>query len=134
MGFNVRSPETLVWSLPPNPECHSHDMWPILSKWDSSVHMVKIELLITKVYILPFIMMVNILKMDNPKRSFDHWGIEKYEMEKSAKSAVYHWVNGQMGQKSSKLYHLCFKFMGQKSSKLYHLCFKFWSKTFTVDL
>ena len=53
------------------------------------MHIVKIELLVytTKVYILPFIMVVKILKLDNPKGRYAHLTngvLQRYEMEKLA--------------------------------------------------
>ena len=64
-------------------------MWPMLSKWDSSVHMVKIKFMvyIIKVYILPFIM----VKSDNPKQSYAHLS---YGVMKSMK------INGEIGFES----------------------------------
>ncbi len=61
--------------------------------------MVKIEY-IFKIYTLPFVMVVKILKWNNPKRSYvtltigSFGDIDKYEMEKSAFNfGVYHWFN-----------------------------------------
>ncbi len=45
-------------------------MWPMLSKWGSFVHIVKIDFLVFKVYILPFIMVVKILKSESSKWSY----------------------------------------------------------------
>ena len=50
-------------------------MWPILSKWDSSVLCTWSKLsscIIIKVYILPFLTVVRSLKSDNPKQSYAH--------------------------------------------------------------
>ncbi len=78
---------------------------------------------IIKVDILPFIMVVKILKSDNPKWSYDHLTFEVLKSmkwrNKLSKFAVYHWVNW---------------ILNKKSSKLHQLHFKFWSKTFTVYL
>ncbi len=58
--------------------------------------------------------MVKILKSDNPKASYAHltmWVLKTMKWRnRLSKFVVYHWVNGQLGQKSSKLYHLGFKF------------------------
>ena len=83
-----------------------------------SVHMVKIDFL---VYILPFTMVVKILKSDNPKQSYPYltFGVLKSMKWRNwlSKFGVYHWVNCQLGP---------------KSSKLHNLSFKFWSKTFIL--
>ncbi len=67
--------------------------------------------------------MVKILKSDNPKESDAYLTIGVLKSLKwrnqLSKFAIYHWVNGQLGQKSSKLHHLGFKCQ---------------SKTFTVYL
>ncbi len=88
--------------------------WSKLSSW-----------YIIKVYIPPFIsiMVVEILKSDNPKRSYVHltFGVLKSIEWRNwlLKFGVYHCVNCQLVQKSSKFHHLGFKFL---------------SKPFTVQL
>ena len=76
--------------------------------------------IISKVYIFPFMMIVKILKLYDPKGSYAHLTIGVLKRMKLrnrlSKFAVYHGVNGQLGQ---------------KSSKLHYLSFKFWSNTFT---
>ncbi len=60
------------------------------------------------------------MNLDNPKWSYAHltFGVLKSMKWRNrlSKFVVYHWINGQLGQ---------------KSLKLHHLGFKFWSKTFT---
>ncbi len=50
-------------------------------------------------------LMVKILKSVNPKGSYAHLTIGVWESMKwrnrPSKSVVYHWVNGQLGEKSS---------------------------------
>ena len=53
----------------PNIQLILLDAVTLCDPWDSSVHIAKIELL---VYILPFIMVVKMFKLDNPKRSYAH--------------------------------------------------------------
>ncbi len=69
---------------------------------------------IIKVYILPFIMVRKVLKLNNANQSYGHltFGVLKSMKQRNrlSKFGVYHWVNCQFGQKSSKLYHLDFKF------------------------
>ena len=56
-----------------NAACSLH-MWPMLSKWNSSVRMVKILLTwYIKVYILRFIMVVKILKSDSLQQIYAHF-------------------------------------------------------------
>ena len=64
--------------------------------------------------------MVKILKSDIRKGSCAHWGIEKYEMEKSA---------FKVGSLLLDQWPV-----GPKIIKITHLRFNFLSKTFTVDL
>ncbi len=68
-------------------------------------------------------MVVKILKLDGPKGSYAHLTIGLLKSMKwrnrLSKFVAYHWVNGQLVQ---------------KSSKLHQLGFKFGSKAFTVDL
>ena len=95
-------------------------MWPMLSKWDSFwAHGQNwvLNWYIIQVCILPFLMVVKILILDNPKQRCNHltFGVLK-------------------GMKFRKLYHRINYQLGQKSSKLHSLGFKCQSKTFIVHL
>ncbi len=78
---------------------------------------------IIKIYILPLIMVIKILKLDNLELSYAYliFGVLKSMKWRNWLSmfGVYHWVN-------------CL--LGHKSSKLHHLHFKFWSKTFNITV
>ncbi len=79
-------------------------LWPMLSKWNSSVHMSKLSFWI---YILSFIMVVEFLKLDHPKWRYAHLTVMVLKSTKwrdrFSKFGVYNWADVQLGEKSSKL-------------------------------
>ena len=107
-----------LWSSEINQKITHHwAMW-IHTQRIYVTHSVKMRLfcahgqnwVISKIYILPFIMIVKILKSYNPKGSYAHLtigGLKSMKWKNQlSKSAIYHWVNGQLGKKSWKLHHL----------------------------
>ncbi len=80
-------------------------LWPILSKWDSSVHMVKIQFLVCYWSIHSSIYnMVKILKSNSLKQNYAHliFGVLKSMKLRNrlSKVGVCHCVNCQLSRKS----------------------------------